>query len=432
MTEKMLNHYPRKMHAYDNWSKDAMYCKNMLKFIFKYDMSKEFLKILAFLFFHVLASLSHAQENKINVTVNGLGSSYDEALKNALTNATSEAYGILVLTERRVKGERLEQDDISYSQGVIEGYTILNKSFDNKSHAYLVEISAQVSKSFVEKRLLGTYDSSKISGSEISDAIRQAAIKNKSEADRHNQARNLLFFLSRDFPQNLYEITNGKIHLSNSDGQISLSLQVHISYKRSSINELCKVVQAYQNSRLSSIDADLKNITGLMYINNGNKTFFDDGCSAIAFIDDEIYKTLIGRAYSAGVCLRLYDETNQEISKIFYKFSEADYKDAEFNEINLSPGLGNITIWTNNIPNFNQSIILSKRYLIETKFRGTRPRKITADEVISATVPVSTLVIEHKKFDKPVTKYLSLPHLSNQQIERISRTYSRISLAERC
>ena len=399
------------------------------------NFSKDIFKFLLIFLCILFSNQSFSQDGKINVTVSGVGSNYDEALKNALTNATSEAYGILILTERRIKDEKLEQDDISYSQGVIEGYKLLNKYYDSKSQAFVVEISAQVSKSFIEKKLMGVYDSSNVSGSEISNAIRKGIIQNNSEANRHNQARNLFLFHSRDFPENLYEISNGTIQVNRNEGKISLSMQVHISYNRNAINDLCTVVTAYQNTRLSSIDDALKNITGLLYINNGNKTLFNDGCSSLAFIDKDLYTSLINKAFSTGICLKLYDNSNQEITKIFYKFSSANYEEYSV-DINLSPGLGKTTIYTPSIPDANHSILLSKKYLADTLSKLKDSPQMqglpTAMLLANRNLPISTLIIEYKKFNKPEMKTLSFPNLSIQQIESISRTYSQISNLERC
>jgi len=88
-----------------------------------------------------------AQET-ITVRVEGMGADPDGALKNAFTRAIQEAVGTFVDSEAIVSNDKLQEEILTYSDGVVTRFTVVKEATRdmNLGGLFRVEIgSTQIS-----------------------------------------------------------------------------------------------------------------------------------------------------------------------------------------------------------------------------------------------------------------------------------------------
>ena len=151
---------------------------------------------LAALFVMGIVGVVTAQET-ITVRVEGMGSDPDGALKNAFTRAIQEAVGIFVDSEAIVSNDKLQEEILTYSDGVVTRFTVVKEATRdmNLGGLFRVEIDAVVETKELNRRLKASGVLSSTVSGEDQWAKLVSQIKNVKDG------RKLLKKFFDDYPQ---------------------------------------------------------------------------------------------------------------------------------------------------------------------------------------------------------------------------------------
>ncbi len=107
-------------------------------------MRKHSLKLLSSILFYLFSSNLFCQTDVVAVTTTGVGSTKENATKNALRNALESSFGAFISSKTEIVNDEILNDEItSISTGNIVSYEIVSSLFEENNH--FVTVNSQVS-----------------------------------------------------------------------------------------------------------------------------------------------------------------------------------------------------------------------------------------------------------------------------------------------
>lgn len=250
----------------------------------------------------------------LTIFVGAIGSSLMETQKIANRNAIQEAFGAVMLSERRVINDNLYEDDVSYSKGIIEKSVMIRHYRDSRTGLFHADYQVTVSSSIIEKRLLYLSDSKALDGRGISAKITQGLAQADSEVERHLKARALLMHLVKGLPDSLFSVRSGEVKTTREGYAIKTKLTVHADVDESTLNSVRYATEQYRLTLLPSVPNQYKNLIGVLEVNKPGLLSED---SYFALVDKDIYQIIEGRLKGMGICLSFLDANKTLIKKHF-------------------------------------------------------------------------------------------------------------------
>jgi hypothetical protein len=252
--------------------------------------------------------------SSVTVKVTGSGATFEEARKNGFRDAIQQAYGTLMLSERRVTNDQLFEDDVSYARGVIESFRVLSSRVDPKDRQHHVDLLVTVSPTAVQRRLLDVQDSAKIDGRELGRRVEVGRVQAQSEVERYMGARRLFEHVTRDFATSLFNLRTGQVQTIRDGGSVAVVVDVTASINADALRNLCKVAKEYQATRTAAVPASYReSATGLLRVWGA----YD--CSTEAAVEQVHMQPMVKAMQELGICLKLEDSGGKELRKFFYQ-----------------------------------------------------------------------------------------------------------------
>ncbi|WP_293661989.1 hypothetical protein [Rhodoferax sp. OV413] len=248
----------------------------------------------------------------ISVEVNGVGQTIEEAQKSGFRDAIQEAYGTLMLSERRIKNDSLFEDDISYAKGVIEKYTIILKEYNQNDRSFHLKMKVTVSPTSIKRRLLDAQDAQSVNGGLLGKQIAIGQAQATSEVDRYLGARKLFEHVSSNIGRNIFDVKVGQVKTIRDGQKISTTVDVDVEANQTTVENLCLATREYHNARVKSTvgnyNSNLKNI----WVKSGYK------CSTGWMkVENDHFLKIRDSLLSVGFCMEIISNSSSVISRTF-------------------------------------------------------------------------------------------------------------------
>lgn len=145
-----------------------------------------------------------AQNKTIPISVIGEGATLAEAKNNAFQKAIEQEVGVVLLSKREVKNNKISKDEIaSHSAGYVENYNILNT--DQVGNTYYVTMNVYVKSSAIAERVLGVGTNAKsVDGEKMYDQF-------ASHTNYRKTGDELMNMVLSDYPHSAFVIKNQRI-----------------------------------------------------------------------------------------------------------------------------------------------------------------------------------------------------------------------------
>lgn len=162
-------------------------------------------------------------EQTQEVVAEGVGSTADEAIKDAYRNAVRQVVGAVVDAETLVKNDELIDDKVlTYSDGFIKGNEEVNGSKKVKDGLHRIKIKAQVERRSVIAKLKST----NISVKQVDGKSMFAEIVTKEEGE--TDASEMIFKSLADLPSLLTATVKGKPEFDRAKSEIVVKVDVAV------------------------------------------------------------------------------------------------------------------------------------------------------------------------------------------------------------
>ncbi len=138
------------------------------------------------------------------VRVTGEGRTFDEAKKNAFSNAMEYAVGAVVVTETQVQRRRLVKDDIiKHSAGYVDDFTVINRV--DEPNRVTVVMDVKVKHSAIAERITNVQSASgELQGQRV-DGMYSSFLQTKQTGDQ------LLSQVLDDYPKHAFNVEKGSV-----------------------------------------------------------------------------------------------------------------------------------------------------------------------------------------------------------------------------
>lgn len=277
-------------------------------------MRYKFFLLVLLVFTTGCGSLHKHTTGSVSIQVTGVGKTVEEAQKSGFRDAIQEAYGTLMLSERRIKNDSLFEDDVSYAKGVIENYTIISNSYHKNDRLFHLKMNVVVSPTSIQRRLLDAQDAQRVDGALLGKQIAIGKAQVASEVDRFLGARKLFEHMSANIGRSIFDVSVGQVKTVRNGQQISTTVDVSVQTNERSVENLCLATKEYHNARVNSIagnyNVDLKDI----WVNNVYK------CNTNWIkIENEYFLAMRKSLLSVGFCMEIVDSSARVISRSFSK-----------------------------------------------------------------------------------------------------------------
>jgi hypothetical protein len=246
------------------------------------------------------------------VKVTGVGSTIAEARKSGLRDAIQQAYGTLVLSERRVLNDKLFEDDISYARGVIDRFEVESSHLDPNDNLYRISMMVTVSPSLIEKRFLDSQDATQINGDVLGKQIAMGRVQAESEADRYMQARKLFEHVSKEIGRSIFDVSLGKVETVREGSEITTYINVDVSINAKSLKSLCASAREYQLTRLKAVPEQYRSGLRSLRISHAYN------CSEDVQVESDHFQSILTSLKGVGICLNFKDKSGNTFERKFY------------------------------------------------------------------------------------------------------------------
>jgi len=356
-----------------------------------------------------LLCLSPAQANSkqpLTIKVTGVGASLAEAQKLANRNAIQEAFGAIMVSERRITNDELYEDDVSYSRGIIEKSTLVRYHTDPKSRLIHADYEVTVSASTIERRLVHSADAKAVDGKSLGAKIMQGQQQADYEVERHLKARALLAHLLKGFPDSLFSTRSGKINTARSGYEFQTTMEVFAAVDERAVDSLMYAVAQYRDTRLPAVPEVYTQYGGLFEV---NKPGFISEKSEYVQLDKALHTTLTNALTNMGMCLLFLDDKKSLITAQFVPMAiERGNDEGWASRLGVSVYFMNF-LRNGNLEYRNRHGVMNR---IGGEFTGTDGYGITYAKEIPYVVPFAKM--------------------STEQLERLSEVASKITVKARC
>jgi len=246
---------------------------------------------------------------KVNVT--GVGSTLEEAKKDANILAIQQVYGSLVIANRKVVGNKLFEEDISYSSGIIENTNYLSQIINDKTKLYEINADITVSHSRIEKKLSSSIPSnSNFDGNSVANKIIDSQIRADSQTQRYLRSQALFEYLLKQAPSSIVENINlGKLSVNSAAYSKEIKLDIDILANEKIFNDILEISKInVNNHEIEHVKAaypwvwedTMVSFTGLHWADISSPAG-----KSLKEVDKQI--SLM------GICLRLIDENKKQL-----------------------------------------------------------------------------------------------------------------------
>jgi hypothetical protein len=248
----------------------------------------------------------------MTVRVVGVGLTYEEAKKNGLRNAVMEAYGALVISERRIKNNALSEDELSYSIGMVEKFKVIDYYIGQRDRLFHLNMQVQVSSSKLKTRFVYSTDSKVVDGQSLGKKILEGRSQANSELERFNEARGLFQYQIKNLSEKLYDVTVDGIKTTREGFNFQTNVVVTVETNSEVIDTLCAVGKAYARSILPAAPATYRSYAGSIFFNRPYS------CSVNVPLDSSLFNSVLENLNSGHICLSLLDKNKVNFSNFYY------------------------------------------------------------------------------------------------------------------
>lgn len=184
------------------------------------------------------------------IRVTGEGKTFEEAKKNAFSNAMEYAVGAVVVTENQVQNRRLVKDDIiKHSSGYVDDYTIVNR-IDESDHVTLV-MDVKVKHSNIAERIINVRTASgEVQGSRL-DGMYSSYMQTRQTGD------SLLSTVLNDYPNKAFNVeTEGVQYMLNINRLPVIVVQYKITWNYKYLQALNEALEQTQSPKDRNLKQD--------------------------------------------------------------------------------------------------------------------------------------------------------------------------------
>jgi hypothetical protein len=204
---------------------------------------------------------------------NGVGETVEKATNDALRRAVQSINGALVITNRTLTNNDLQDISISFSQGIVRDYKVLQINRRSNDGFFEVSIRAQISDAKLKSRYANAEDSkldSENLRSLLSQEIARARAEQQSLDNQSRAAESLVNFLGTQWPEAAFDVEVANYKLLKDKGQVSLVLPIAVYRNRPYFSQLMRALDAlYPKPRRRPASFDNTTWVSFYYSNRG-------------------------------------------------------------------------------------------------------------------------------------------------------------------
>ncbi len=284
--------------------------KKLFKFLF-------LLIALALVGCATTGTVSSDEVKSISVRVTGVGPTFESAQQNGFRNAIQQVYGSLILSERRILNDVLTEQDVSYSGGMVEKYSVINYYINSRDRQFVVDLIVSVSSAAIQKRLIYSTDSTLVKGSQLMTAVLNARAQAKSEIERFEKAKQLFLFYTKNITKALIDLKTEKVETLKNGSNITTTVFVVVYTNRNVLNDLCKIGNELQAARSAVPEKSMRDRkrreTNLMIVHDPGS------CLGEIDVEENFLKNIINDIKAHGICLTTVDGQKRIIKNNFFR-----------------------------------------------------------------------------------------------------------------
>lgn len=272
--------------------------------------------LAALLLLLFIASTNHAAESDtVTVFVNGIGPTYAEAEKDAMRLAIQKVFGTLVITERTVTNDQLNERDFSYTRGAIRDFIAMNVSNDAKTRLVSLEAKVSVSASEIGKRLIYSSGTQKMDGRRIASEIEKAKKLAALEEESFQNVVNIVRHLSEEISTAAFDVIVGKLEVSRQGPVVEAIVPVALYLNQKTVGNYCVALKSMMDT--DTIKYKKKNG---QWPKNANISINlkNSSCSGSFEMPDTFLDYLSQSVNSIGVCMSVIGSSGKAIDSAFF------------------------------------------------------------------------------------------------------------------
>lgn len=211
--------------------------------------------------------------NSYTVRVTGIGETLAQAQDNGLRNAVMQVFGALTLTERSTSDDSVREENISYSRGMVEDFTVTSSWISPQDRLLNTEMLVTVSASKLGRRILHNGNAANLDGGDLARRIEAGRIQAQTERQRYAEAEKLFRHIFLEAPRALFDVKVGETSTKRSGDNIRTSVAVEVELNARVMGNICRTALSYADSMRDGLQPETSRDKGFWLIVSRCGTF---------------------------------------------------------------------------------------------------------------------------------------------------------------